>query len=893
MQRYTLAAILDLRANMNSPSGRRCCEMLIDWFWRHGHERKGQDALLGRWLDELYTIQQTELAIETRGTSAKPSVAIWGPSQSGKSTLIASYIDAGASSDGSNSALHWSEPARFSLSSNNDGPENERGDLLVLNPYNGGRDASGCVSRFSLAENVLDTAHPVELRLAGTTQVMHALAMGYLSECETFVKGKRTNLNDKSFQEKLDPWNRETTKSDGVDRKAYQFLHEFAALFDTLIGSGLDRYENLLPARVSTRRQLMECRGLLKRPEEVWKLAADILWDNQTPLTTLFNKLVAKRCELQQLFGGRRVYCSMRVARTILNISAYQKALTESQIGSGSQEWLPAVQQLSYQVHDDRITLGVGLSQKLIKTLEDFALLQALVLEMVIPLRGDILRKNAPVFYEFLQVADLVDFPGVAREEGAQAAQVGVDLATIEQRPADLPKLFTDVLKRGKTASIVTSYAKNLAIDGFVLTNKAIDFSVNSKQLKTGIYCWWKSVDPEYDPSRGGKSPLPFNFMLTFCAPLLSDVVSNSADSILAENFTKYQRLGLLAAPEVVTHTLATNYEQFRDGRLDHDQERRLHALEAIQLHPSFLQRFPDEISRDSFQAAITIGGTDFAFNVLKNQAINSPLKPLLAKLQRSLQSSFDLLLVEAAPHGGDSAEMRKRALLDWHRILNELLRTSKKDRPAEHISSLLRRMFLVDANELEPLPRELRLEAKARQYIDEQLGVWLESRANDRLLEIHGGDLGIQDSSHLRRLLQIWVDAIDRDPIVDWLQANFGNLTARNVRNSRRRFFALRLSNELQSVGREVVRESAHRTNTEIETQVAELFQADWGVGQNDLQSYHYIAVVQPFLRTLEVLAMQSPPGTRERQPGDDEIVALFKDHPRMQSTVGSKHGI
>ena len=94
-----------------------------DWYWTHGVQR-GNDpgdpdrALrkisVGDWFDPVASSADR---IETlrHSLDAKSTIALWGPSQTGKSTLLSRYLD-GDMPDGSDSALTWNPetPVRFS-----------------------------------------------------------------------------------------------------------------------------------------------------------------------------------------------------------------------------------------------------------------------------------------------------------------------------------------------------------------------------------------------------------------------------------------------------------------------------------------------------------------------------------------------------------------------------------------------------------------------------------------------------------------------------------------------------------------------------------------------------------------------------------------------------------
>ena len=117
-----------------------------------------------------------------------------GPSQVGKSTLLARYLDDGAEADGSGSILQWdtSAPVRFENSAAQPG-------VTSINPYNFKSDASAFISRLSLRESVSDPTHPVEIRLGKRPEIAHALAIGYISDWKRDRSGKLSSENVKEI----------------------------------------------------------------------------------------------------------------------------------------------------------------------------------------------------------------------------------------------------------------------------------------------------------------------------------------------------------------------------------------------------------------------------------------------------------------------------------------------------------------------------------------------------------------------------------------------------------------------------------------------------------------------------------------------------------------------
>ena len=155
-------------------------------------------------------------------------MALWGPSQTGKSTLLSGCLDDPEDELGEHSALRWSEtePVRFVVG------KNKSDEVIVLNPFNFRSDASGCVSRYVLCDSVEDPEHPVEVTLATEMQILHALAVGYLPECEERnERGEITAWDADKFTALLDRQRPSGTPT----RTAFEALQQLAETVDLAI----------------------------------------------------------------------------------------------------------------------------------------------------------------------------------------------------------------------------------------------------------------------------------------------------------------------------------------------------------------------------------------------------------------------------------------------------------------------------------------------------------------------------------------------------------------------------------------------------------------------------------------------------------------------------------
>ncbi len=132
---------------------------LVDWFWDLGVHRQAKypnyAISTSEWLKTVYEVGKELGTIEEAAKVTRPSCAIWGPSQTGKSTLLSAYLDQKAvikgvpGEDGVGSALHWpgGDPALF-MDPKVLGRTEAAPGTIMLNPFNSGKDASSCLSRF-------------------------------------------------------------------------------------------------------------------------------------------------------------------------------------------------------------------------------------------------------------------------------------------------------------------------------------------------------------------------------------------------------------------------------------------------------------------------------------------------------------------------------------------------------------------------------------------------------------------------------------------------------------------------------------------------------------------------------------------------------------------------
>lgn len=79
--------------------------IITDWYWQYGINRTGEYQLDASWLDAVSRLENKRSRI-LDSMNQKTCLALWGMSQTGKSTLLSQYLD-GRRANGNDSALTW------------------------------------------------------------------------------------------------------------------------------------------------------------------------------------------------------------------------------------------------------------------------------------------------------------------------------------------------------------------------------------------------------------------------------------------------------------------------------------------------------------------------------------------------------------------------------------------------------------------------------------------------------------------------------------------------------------------------------------------------------------------------------------------------------------------
>jgi hypothetical protein len=842
----------------------------IEWYWNHGIRRTDPrfEVPRGAFLDGMYRCHERLRVIQRAADSAKPCMAIWGPSQSGKSTLLSGYLDEPGDDLGDRSALKWhdSEPVRFVVG-------REKGDkVIVLNPFNFEADASGCVSRFVLRSEVEDALHPVELRLATEGQIMHALAVGYLSECAAKnQQNEVTKWNQETFSALLD--RQKSAGSPAVNRAAFELLQQLANTLELLILSQLPRYEDLAALwEKNLRPRLLQIPALLARVEAVEQFAYEVFWDNWSSISQTFQALATKRRLLFSQWGERPVRIAYSAAAVLLDIDAYRKFNEVA-------EYRRKVQALTAVDSGQSVTIGSGHGSPLAPNDREFGLFQALVWELRIPVRRDVLQQRAPALFGFLEKSDLLDFPGVANSQGKAEKH---DNASVEN---NLQIALTEVLKRGKTASIVVTSARDLDIDGFSLLMRLGRFPSQPSQLVSGIRSWMRAFDKKWPPE--GKS-MPLNMVVTFCAKLINQVNSAGVRDGLKACFEQLKDIGCLSDPRHVT-AFATNYPQFDDGKIHGTPEEQLASLNNIVADRDFEGRFGK--AEESFRQMLQNGGTDYFFRALSEQAVSSKRVHMLQERQEKIAEEMQQLILQHIPRENAAADERNREIDAWIQGIHQRLREPQKDADsyyqqdpsdtATNLSFQLRSFLNIDPEALDEIPQNAnQMRLNVRGFIDRQFRAWMAMQARFN----HISEIGLASSEKAARVLSYLVEAAEPYTSIEtFFRENLGSVRSRVDGRQKRRFLAVEMSNALlnrvglmPAVHRPLVDRSAS-AKKDVRAILEELAIEEESHDSSYEKSPHFSSVIQPLLNRLEEIKRTSS-GARPAQHGDEELLVIAR---------------
>lgn len=694
---------------------------IVDWYWEHGINRRIEWTITPAGLSAIMGAANRDLAIRKTldSRNQKACVAFWGPSQSGKSSLLSHYIDGDQDSD---LALNWdsSQTVRFSTR-----PSGGDADLncVVFNPFNGAMDASGLVTRFYLptdeeASKIYPEA-PVEVILAGRKQVLHAIAVGYRMEC----------------QESENPWGLDqlrqkiSTPGKNPDRAAFELLFDVCDVCENMARETA-RYREF--AHGPKLRQQILASSCVENYNLAKELAAYLLWDGEKKLTDLFESVMSFG---EAMDGARdknapnRIFVSMEVAALLedIGVLAFYAQNHNGQPSPEAKRRLNALENVRMSVTPRGLiyTCNNKTLKDKIKSakvsIEAFGRFQALIGELRIPLRKNE-SKTAKPFFDFLEKCDLLDIPGVTNRATGEALGIGnlLDLSTT----SDEATLLSRVYKSGKTLSIVYGQAANCSIDSFVIFLD-LDHAGGVSRPTTivnGVKAW---LSPYGFESFATKPPLKLYLNCSLIGKLMDKVVAAVNGGGLANYCEKAVALEFAKSRYVDCFFTTNCFAPCKDIGKKHYFED----------DADFRSAFLGGAGQSSLDALFSDGlGTDYMFNKLAADVTPSERFSHYEMIRAKDIATLKACLGRVLPTGQEGALALQKEVVK--RVYTRLTLQINKENPEQvrKLAAFIKAVFIVDERILEPIhktPHKVH-ESELKAYLLRQVHKWVATRKDE-----------------------------------------------------------------------------------------------------------------------------------------------------------------
>jgi hypothetical protein len=855
----------------------RIVDDLIGWYWAYGSKRQGQYQLSrSGFLSPLFDLKrQLESVPESPKARNRGVFGLWGPSQVGKSTLLSEFLDQNADELGHGSILQWSqeEPVRFERS---DTHPNAR--PLSLNPYNFKADASACISRFTLVEDVPDPMCPVEIKLAAPEQLLHALALGYLYDWQ-----RDPIVDQKRASDILINLTESAAVNRSPDGKGFALAQIAASVMRLLRKSRLEhhRYQSLSDELID---RFLDHPVAVSSSDVVLKAICEVFWDSEQNISNLFTELL-KSGEFYAN-SRERIYCCYEVAALLLDMQSYLSAEGGTRFDGDrvnpNDKLTDKILKIGRKSDGQgNIFLDLNSPESAFTDLFGYAVLQSAVWELVIPINKKRLEScaaegnaDAVSFLELLSQTDILDFPGVSNI--GQGGDDRIFSSVIQKKGQHL--LFSHLVKRGKTSAMVTASASRSHVDGFCLLVRAQSPLARPGILNDGIQTWQSEFI-------GKQSPV-VNVLVTFFGELIKDAVRNPDKNSFKGAFNGIDALssGFIEKGNVFPICFHKNEELIPKNvwEAEHGDPAVGETLDNIEAAAArlvkdidFSRLFGTDVDLILDAAFVRNGGVSLVVNHLISQTRK------LNKIDH-FQSLFDEVriklsrLLEMAKPGEESEIERKKHLLE--KIRREIqkkieLNGSYSPTQGKIVSNAIRTFVTINESELDSVPlRVARTPESGRGYLTEQAQKWAERQSRPHPA------MGIRDPSDAANLANYIVAGMSFPGTLKWLTENFGTITRPNAAQDARRYLSVRLTDEI--LPRATYRPKLRNSETidqSPEAIVRRIANAEAGQASSESNCPHYLGVIAPFLERLIALSSQSI-GERPVQQGDKELLQLLE---------------
>ncbi len=634
----------------------------------------------------------------------------------------------------------------------------------------------------------------------------------------------------------------------------------------------------------------------------------------------------------QKRWNGKPIFCSIRMAAVLLDMDAckvfFEPVPDNARTEDRQRIIHDIVPNIAFKEEADRVNLGFypNVPNKFIRGPEEFGIFQGLVWELIVPMNPANLPDSP--FKSFLGKSDILDFPGVGNEQAGKATKIDLEAipgdagwqnpnahgeeATDGKSkgiPFESKYFFLQILKRGKTSSIVSTYAKRLTIDGFNIFQNIDGYPpVNGHQLITGINTWWKHIAPDYYTNQEGKSPLPLNLCICWWARIINEAPVNTA-TILGNKENVYKALGKIASPEVST-SFSLNYYNFDRGEVRKTFEPDSKIYQIIKSEDAFIRQFQSVLSIKSFEHMVQdkeTGGTNFFFSVLSDQIdeaqseSGSKRSTILGVMVEDANTDLKSLLnshdIFPPPKIRDA---RKEDLKELRQRLGAAI-AQKTDKEMEEINHALREFLDINFQMLLPIPSDPMdvdkslIRSQYRQWINGQIHRFREWEINPAPHDPNWTLIGVDTSDACRNYLNAL--SASMEPALEAMTLSLRRLC--EFRKTRFNLSNIDLRRHLAIIMANALVHSYCRDGSNIEfNEEEEDYLALDATDKLGRDCYFYTVFIKPFLEEqlpalsgLSLKAVNRP----DDIPGEDELVALCNQYEMAPDSSGEngKEGI
>lgn len=848
-----------------------------NWYWQYGikrgcdpsdPDREMRKVPIGRWLDRLDVLHDKIEAIR-KNFGAKACVALWGPSQTGKSTMLSRYID-GFAGDGSDSALTWdpAHPVRFSPSIS-DGADLAflYPNTLVFNPFNHQSDASGVAARYVLRDDgdpSVNPLYPVEIKLASRVQILHALALGYWTECHPI--DQKVYFDQDHFLQDL-PSNREDDVGAPL-ADAYDLLKDAAEVMELMRTE--ERFSNLFRRgewEKKVRPQLVSCPALLSSVNAAEDKVTELFWDKSERLTSFFKRIESLRTSLLgKWMGAKRIVATQEVAALLLDIDTFRSFVEPN--GDRGKKVQEKVSRIAWEFDgaSGEVRLSVGKVGSEISG-DAFGAFQVLCGELVVPLRRQALQDSAKApFLQLVEKCDILDLPGLSNKNRGTSESIEDDSLLGIKTVSD-SDLYTRVFKEGKTQSMVYGYSRQYGVDAFIILARANLWPGKSSLLSNGVLAWIRSYDPEW--KKGLPLDMPVFLNMTFFASVVNNVAMDGVGNGLAPVVNRIQETLTFAGRNGATW-FVTTYPQFPDGGIVNPNQKDT-VVANIRGDEAFCPR--TGLGEDAIRAVFEEDG-GVGFMLERIAARIDPAKRLSrcrTIIQKARQEFVQMVLRHLPTDEESGADERRRLLAECSReIRNELSRIEQNGKADDYadLAGLLKDIFSASQDVFDPVPFDAAQEDQS-DYLKRQRNRWFEAKMGNLPVS------AVLDESHLQALVGTLRDAIrisGEGGLEEYVTKCLGQIKDKQTADAARFPFALAFGNVLRT-GR------WNRVATEPDPGLLDrLLKVADSKSREQTGSPYWSSIFEPMLTRLVDLEGVAKSGQRPPQPGDAELQEICR---------------